>query len=71
MERLTMPKNQIEAKNHDYREPKTLNRLIVDVICPYHEAIIDENRLEEALRAATGVPDLEVQNVRFEVYGPK
>jgi hypothetical protein len=58
--------NQIESKNHEHREAVSTNRLRVLIRCPYNEAIIDENRIEEALRAATGVPDLVVTSVTFE-----
>lgn len=60
-------KSQIEAKNHAFREGKTSNKLVVMLDCPYHEAIIDEVRIESALRAALAVPDLEVTSVSFEV----
>lgn len=57
----------LDAKKHDHREKPSRNRLLVILECPYHEAIIDENRLEQALRAATAVPDLRVSSVQFEV----
>lgn len=64
------PRGDITEKNHPYREPKARNELTVNLICPYHEAIIDENRIETALRQALAVPDLEVRFVTFEVKGP-
>jgi hypothetical protein len=62
-----MAQSQLDDKNHDHREGFSRNRLVVVVECPYHEAIIDENRIEQALRAATAVPDLRVRTVGFEV----
>ena len=62
-------RSQIEAKNHAHREVSTQNELRIILRCPYHEAIIDENRLETALRNATGVPDLSVLTVEFKVNG--
>jgi len=64
-----MTNGTLEDKNHPYRESKTYNKLVVGVRCPYNEAIIDENRIEQALRAAFGIPDLEVISVTFEVAG--
>ena len=61
------PRSRIEAKDHAFREKATRNRLSVLLTCPYNEAIIDETRIESALRAAFGVPDLEVKYVRFEI----
>jgi hypothetical protein len=53
-------------KKHPHREPKSINLLKVKLVCPYNEAIIDENRIEQALRNATGVEDLYVQEISFE-----
>jgi hypothetical protein len=64
---IRMAETPIEDKNHAYREPATENRLVVVCRCPYNEAIIDENRIESALRAAFAVPDLQVTAVQFEV----
>lgn len=57
--------SQVEAKNHDFREPKGNHLLQIWVECPFNEAIISENRIEQAIRAATGVPDLVVTSVDF------
>lgn len=63
-----MPQSQID-KEHPHREVKTLNNLSIMLRCPYNEAILDDNRMESALRAATGVPDLEVRCMSFEIVG--
>jgi hypothetical protein len=60
-------KTPIEDKNHAFREAPTKNKLVVLLKCPYNEAIIDENRIESALRAAFAVPDLEVTSITFEI----
>lgn len=57
--------SQIDAKNHAFREEATVNQLTIVFKCPPNEAIIDENRIEEALRAATAVPDLDVKSVDY------
>ena len=57
------PEGDISGKNHPHREPKRKNRLSIEVFCPHFEAIIDENRIETALRNALAVPDLEVRSV--------
>lgn len=62
-----MPRTPIEAKDHAFREKDSANLLQVSLTCPYHEAIIDEVRIESALRAALGVPDLVVTSIKFEV----
>lgn len=61
-----MSKSQIDAKNHDFREKVTLNELTIVFKCPPNEAIINENRIESALRAATAVPDLEVKSINYK-----
>jgi hypothetical protein len=60
-----MNTGDITEKNHAFREPKGLNRLTIIMENPHNEAIIDENRLEQALRLATGVPDLVVKDVEY------
>ena len=64
------PEGDVSEKNHAFREVKSSNLLTVRVVCPYHEAIIDENRIEQALRQALAVPDLVVRTVTFDVDGP-
>jgi hypothetical protein len=62
-----MANGSIEDKRNPHREPEAANELKVTVVCPYHEAIIDENRIESALRAALGVPDLRVTAISFSM----
>lgn len=62
-----LAEGDVTAKDHPFREAKTNNRLEVTFISPFNEAIIDENRIESALRNAFGVPDLEVKTVKYEL----
>jgi hypothetical protein len=53
------------------REPAIMCELKVGLSVPYHEAIIDDLRLQKALREALNVHDLIVYSVNFEASPPR